>query len=117
MPDVICVTGKGYPDYATRKFLLLLQARTDAEFYYIGDADPFGADIFFNYYFGSARFGVQEHAVIVETLKLKWIGPFLQDFAGDALEATINTQKLSYKDVAKAYTVLSRPFFNAYPEF
>ena len=41
----------------------------------------------------------------------------MQDFAGDALEATINTQKLSYKDVAKAYTVLSRPFFNAYPEF
>ncbi len=58
LPDVICVTGKGYPDYATRKFLLLLQAQTDAEFYYIGDADPFGADIFFNYYFGSPRFGI-----------------------------------------------------------
>ena len=54
---------------------------------------------------------------MVETLKLKWIGPFMQDFAGEALETTINTQKLSYKDVAKAYTVLSRPFFSTYPEF
>ncbi len=50
-------------------------------------------------------------------MKLKWIGPFMQDFAGDALESRINTQKLSYRDVAKAYTVLSRPFFNVYPEF
>ena len=41
----------------------------------------------------------------------------MQDFSGNALDSTINTQKLSYRDIAKAYTVLSRPFFKVYPEF
>lgn len=45
--------AKGYPDYATKKFINLLSRECFLPIYYIGDADPFGADIYFNYAFGN----------------------------------------------------------------
>jgi DNA topoisomerase VI subunit A len=43
----LLVTAKGYPDFATRRFLTLLAERQSIRMLYIGDADPFGADIYF----------------------------------------------------------------------
>jgi meiotic recombination protein SPO11 len=54
----MCVTAKGYPDFATRKFLILIQRLTNAKFFYIGDADPYGAEIFFTYLYGSPKFAL-----------------------------------------------------------
>lgn len=58
-PSVLCVTAKGYPDFATRKFLIQL-ASFGKQLFYIGDADPCGAEIFFTYVFGSSRYAICE---------------------------------------------------------
>ena len=53
---MMVLTAKGYPDYATRNFLhLLCSSFPYVKLFYIGDADPFGAEIFFTYMFGSLR--------------------------------------------------------------
>lgn len=76
---VLCVTAKGYPDFATRKFLLLLQ-QAGKKVFYVGDADPCGAEIYFQYVFGSARFAISEQKTHSERLDMLWLGPFMQDF-------------------------------------
>jgi DNA topoisomerase VI subunit A len=57
--SLLVVTAKGYPDFATRKFLSLL-SNAGKQLFYIGDADPFGAEIFFTYCFGSLKFAICE---------------------------------------------------------
>ena len=53
---MLVLTAKGYPDFATRNFLHLLgSTRPDIKMFYVGDADPYGAEIFFTYLFGSLR--------------------------------------------------------------
>ena len=53
---MMVLTAKGYPDYATRSFLhLLTDKMPSVKLYYVGDADPYGAEIFFTYLFGSLR--------------------------------------------------------------
>lgn len=102
--QVLCVTGKGYPDFATRKFLLLLQ-RQNKRLYYIGDADPFGADIFFTYCFGSLKFAISESQAFCERLEIQWIGPFMQDFTQE-----ITRLKMTQRDELKAFSLLSKTF-------
>lgn len=61
MPEVeahiMCVTAKGYPDFNTRRFLLNLQSE-GKELVYVGDADPCGAEIYFQYVFGSRQYAI-----------------------------------------------------------
>jgi DNA topoisomerase VI subunit A len=46
--SVLLMTAKGYPDYSSRDFLNSLLSRAQrVPFVYIGDADPYGADIYF----------------------------------------------------------------------
>ena len=45
---------------------------------YIGDADSYGADIFFQYAFGNLNSAFDNCEVNVPAMK--WIGPFIQDF-------------------------------------
>ena len=48
--DTLLVTAKGYPDYSTKQFLdnlLRLESHCSIPIVYIGDADPFGTDIYF----------------------------------------------------------------------
>lgn len=52
--ELLIVTAKGYPDYATRRFLRILWQQ-GVSLFYIGDADPCGAEIFFTYVFGSQK--------------------------------------------------------------
>ena len=50
----LLITGRGYPDYLTRRFLKDFQNHfPDCPVFYIGDFDPFGIDILVNYLFGS----------------------------------------------------------------
>ena len=78
-PSILVVTAKGYPDFATRKFLMLLE-KQGCQLFYIGDADPFGADIYFQYVFGSIKFAICEQTSTYQTLDIQWLGPFMQDF-------------------------------------
>lgn len=43
--NCILVTGKGYPDVATRMLVKLLSEKLELPVYIIVDADPFGVDI------------------------------------------------------------------------
>ena len=53
---IMILTAKGYPDFSTRNFLQILSnAMPHIRLFYIGDADPYGAEIFFTYLFGSLR--------------------------------------------------------------
>jgi len=47
--NCILVTGKGYPDVATRMLVKMLSERMDLPVYVIVDADPFGVDIMLIY--------------------------------------------------------------------
>ena len=80
---MMVLTAKGYPDHATRNFLHMLSFNVPhIRLFYIGDADPYGAEIFFTYMFGSVRSQVIQQKTSCQTLnKLEWIGPFMQDFS------------------------------------
>lgn len=45
----ILVTGKGYPDVATRMLVKMLSEKMDLPVYILVDADPFGVDIMLIY--------------------------------------------------------------------
>lgn len=83
--ELLVVTAKGYPDFATRKFLSQLE-RQGKQLFYIGDADPCGAEIFFTYVFGSLKFHICEQKETAKSIRINWVGPFIQDFPGENIE-------------------------------
>ena len=53
-PNCLFVTPKGYADIQTKEFLLLLHREIPTlKFYYLGDYDAYGVDIYLNLCFGS----------------------------------------------------------------
>ena len=74
--ELLVVTAKGYPDFATRKFISQLE-NSGKQLFYIGDADPCGAEIFFTYVFGSLKFHICEHKENARPINIKWVGPFM----------------------------------------
>ncbi|GAB4845989.1 hypothetical protein Ancab_024993 [Ancistrocladus abbreviatus] len=49
----IVITGRGYPDIATRRFLRVLAGKLHVPVYCLVDSDPYGFDILTTYRFGS----------------------------------------------------------------
>lgn len=50
------ITGKGYADYQTKYFLKILSHQLpNLKFFYMGDFDPHGLEIYLNYCFGTAK--------------------------------------------------------------
>ena len=47
--QILLITAKGYPDHSTKNFIkeLLNVIQFDLPCIYLGDADPFGCDIYF----------------------------------------------------------------------
>lgn len=53
-PEAVLVTGKGYPDYLTKRFVQnLIRCAPEIVPFYVGDFDPHGISIFLDYLFGS----------------------------------------------------------------
>ncbi|KAH8880591.1 DNA topoisomerase IV, alpha subunit [Thozetella sp. PMI_491] len=76
----ILVTGKGYPDLATRRFLAMLQsARPSLPMFALVDFDPDGVGIMRTYKYQSQRFGHEERATIP---RLRWLGIRSTDLLG-----------------------------------
>ena len=107
---VLIVTGRGYSDFGTRRFLQLLTERDpNLSMFYIGDADPFGAEIFFTYLFGSLTSCIIENKSHCSTLfAMEWIGPFMQDYTN--VIPRNNMLKLNSKDKLKIFSLLSKPY-------
>ncbi|KAL4567276.1 hypothetical protein LXL04_022855 [Taraxacum kok-saghyz] len=73
----IVITGRGYPDIPTRRFLRLLIEELQLPAYCLVDCDPYGFDILTTYRFGSMQMAYD--AKILRLPEIKWIGVFPSD--------------------------------------
>lgn len=73
IPDeIILVTGRGYPDVATRWLLHRLWIEKSLPIYMLADADPFGIEIMLIYRHGSLA--QANHAGLLACPELMWLG-------------------------------------------
>ncbi|KAL8237526.1 hypothetical protein R6Q59_018607 [Mikania micrantha] len=73
----IVITGRGYPDTSTRRFLRLLIDQLRLPAYCLVDCDPYGFDILTTYRFGSMQMAYD--AKIMKLPEIKWLGVFPSD--------------------------------------
>ncbi|XP_011038778.1 PREDICTED: meiotic recombination protein SPO11-1 [Populus euphratica] len=74
----IVITGRGYPDIPTRRFLRLLVEKLCLPVYCLVDCDPYGFDILTTYRFGSMQMAYD--AKILRVPEVQWLGAFPSDF-------------------------------------
>ncbi|KAL3036024.1 hypothetical protein AAZX31_02G281800 [Glycine max] len=73
----IVITGRGYPDIPTRRFLRLLVENLCLPAYCLVDCDPYGFDILTTYRFGSMQMAYDtKHLRVPE---IQWLGAFPSD--------------------------------------
>ncbi|XP_027939534.1 meiotic recombination protein SPO11-1 [Vigna unguiculata] len=73
----IVITGRGYPDIPTRRFLRLLVENLRLPVYCLVDCDPYGFDILTTYRFGSMQMAYDtKHLRVPE---INWLGAFPSD--------------------------------------
>ncbi|KAL7249093.1 hypothetical protein ACSBR1_011287 [Camellia fascicularis] len=73
----IIVTGRGYPDVPTRRFLRLLIEKLSLPAYCLVDCDPYGFDILTTYRFGSMQMAYD--AQFLRVPEIRWLGVFPSD--------------------------------------
>ncbi|CAK9814978.1 Meiotic recombination protein SPO11 [Anthophora plagiata] len=100
----ILVTGKGYPDVATRMLVKLLSEKFELPVYAIVDADPFGVDIMCVYRFGSATLSKERDSLACPTVRWLGIHP------SELLALGVNTVPLTEFDLSKLLALETRPY-------
>ncbi|KAF3453319.1 hypothetical protein FNV43_RR03759 [Rhamnella rubrinervis] len=73
----IVITGRGYPDISTRRFLRLLIDTLSLPAYCLVDCDPYGFDILSTYRFGSMQMAYD--AKYLRVPEIQWLGAFPTD--------------------------------------
>ncbi|XP_050218065.1 meiotic recombination protein SPO11-1 isoform X2 [Mercurialis annua] len=73
----IVITGRGYPDIPTRRFLRLLHENLCLPIYCLVDCDPYGFDILTTYRFGSMQMAYD--AKFLRVPEIRWLGVFPSD--------------------------------------
>eukprot|EP00257_Ricinus_communis_P026368 XP_025013782.1 meiotic recombination protein SPO11-1 [Ricinus communis] len=73
----IVITGRGYPDIPTRRFLRLLLEKLGLPVYCLVDCDPYGFDILTTYRFGSMLMAYD--AKFLRVPEIRWLGAFPSD--------------------------------------
>uniref|UniRef100_A0A5B7BFX0 Putative meiotic recombination protein SPO11-1 isoform X5 n=1 Tax=Davidia involucrata TaxID=16924 RepID=A0A5B7BFX0_DAVIN len=73
----IVITGRGYPDVPTRRFLRLLTKKLRLPAYCLVDCDPYGFDILTTYRFGSMQMAYD--AKFLRAPDIHWLGAFPSD--------------------------------------
>lgn len=123
-PNVILITGKGYPDYMTKVFIKKLYEQIKHRmipFFYFGDNDPHGIEIFLNYLYGSKQSSRENESIAINCIK--WIGLTNETIekVSDSkmiIDSDANNEnvtgliKLSPKDIKKIQTLKQREYFN-----
>ncbi|KAF8019666.1 hypothetical protein BT93_G0376 [Corymbia citriodora subsp. variegata] len=74
----IVITGRGYPDIPTRRFLRLLIETLHLPAYCLVDCDPYGFDILSTYRFGSMQMAYEAKSMC--NPEMSWLGAFPSDF-------------------------------------
>lgn len=103
--NFIVITGRGYPDVSTRRFLRLLIKKLDLPAYCLVDCDPYGFDILTTYRFGSMTMGFDAKSLCVPGMR--WLGVFPSDSDKYHLPDRC-LLPFSPEDKKKAYTMLQR---------
>ncbi|KAK1440255.1 hypothetical protein QVD17_06080 [Tagetes erecta] len=75
----IVITGRGYPDIPTRRFLRLLIEQLHLPAFCLVDCDPYGFDILTTYRFGSMQMAYD--AKLMKLPEINWLGVFPSDAA------------------------------------
>ncbi|KAL3508379.1 hypothetical protein ACH5RR_027780 [Cinchona calisaya] len=70
----IVITGRGYPDVPTRRFLRLIIKKLHLPAYCLVDCDPYGFDILTTYRFGSMQMAYDAKFLCIP--ELRWLGVF-----------------------------------------
>ncbi|OQR86141.1 hypothetical protein ACHHYP_10951 [Achlya hypogyna] len=102
----ILVTGKGFPDLATRIFVKKLSDALRVPVLGLCDCNPFGLSIFLSYKFGSARMPLDSVAYAVD---IKWVGLRPLDAMALELPKVVRT-KFSKHDKRRLQGLLAHPF-------
>ncbi|XP_011629999.1 meiotic recombination protein W68 [Pogonomyrmex barbatus] len=102
----ILVTGKGYPDIATRLLVKMLSEKTDLPVYIIVDADPFGVDIMLTYRFGSSTLRRENKNLACPNAR--WLGIHPSDLIGLGAK----TSPLTNADLVKLRSIEARDYVN-----
>ncbi|KAJ8457273.1 hypothetical protein ONZ45_g18376 [Pleurotus djamor] len=104
----LLITGKGYPDVATRQLVKALSDHLSQNVPLLGlvDGDPYGIDILSTYKFGSRS--LQHENFKLAAARLEWVGVAFHDLSsiGVDIDALLPITK---NDEKKALSMLSRP--------
>ncbi|POM61657.1 Topoisomerase acting in meiosis [Phytophthora palmivora] len=112
VPSVL-ITGRGFPDLATRIFVSLLSRALEIPVLGICDCNPFGLSIMLTYKLGSARMPLESLQYAVD---IKWVGVRPSQIAGLGLP-TSSFKALTRKDLAVADSLMRASFIQANNQF
>ncbi|KAL9230004.1 hypothetical protein vseg_005407 [Gypsophila vaccaria] len=110
----IVITGRGYPDIPTRRFLRLLTEKLHIPVYGLMDSDPYGFDILATY-----RFGSLEMAYDAELLRIPdiyWLGAFTSDSERYEIPSQC-LLPLSTEDKKRTEAILGRCYLQNEPQW
>ncbi|KAK9084628.1 hypothetical protein Sjap_025039 [Stephania japonica] len=108
----IIITGRGYPDIPTRRFLRLLVEKLRLPIYCLVDCDPYGFDILTTYRFGSMQMAYD--AIFLRVPEIRWLGAFPSDSKRYQLPEQC-LLPLTTDDKRKAAAMLSRCYLQQAP--
>ncbi|KAG7391875.1 hypothetical protein PHYPSEUDO_003081 [Phytophthora pseudosyringae] len=109
----ILITGRGFPDLATRVFVSLLSNALGIPVLGLCDCNPFGLSIMLTYKLGSARMPLESLQYAVD---IKWVGVRPSQVAGLGLPMS-SFKALTRKDLAVADSLLRASFIQANEHF
>nr|AGT17149.1 meiotic recombination protein [Saccharum hybrid cultivar R570] len=105
----IVITGRGYPDIPTRRFLRYLVEQLHLPAYCLVDSDPYGFDILATYKFGSLQ--LAHDANLLRVPDIRWLGVFTSDLEEYCLPDCCLLH-LSPEDRRKAEGILARCYLH-----
>ncbi|KAK9689475.1 hypothetical protein RND81_09G061700 [Saponaria officinalis] len=101
----IVITGRGYPDIPTRRFLRFLTEKLRIPVYGLVDSDPYGFDILTTYRFGSLEMAYD--AELLRIPEICWLGAFTSDSERYGIPSQC-LLPLSTEDKKRTEAILSR---------
>lgn len=97
------MTGCGYPDFKTRKFVQKLWFELRLPIFALIDGDSYGVDIALSYKYGSVSSAYQNHELIVP--EIQWLGVL----ADDIEEFELQGIDFSPRELKKFQALQQRP--------
>lgn len=110
----IVLTGRGYPDVPTRRFLRLLIEKLHLPVYCLVDSDPYGIDILTTYRFGSMQMAYD--AKVLHVPEIRWLGVFPSEIEKYCLPQHC-LLPLTDEDKTKIKAMIPRCYLQQSPEW